>query len=40
MTGYEKSPDYGGPRAAKWFFAVFLMALVAAGATIWLIYGL
>ena len=38
MTGYQKSPDYGGPRAAKWFVAVWLIALVLASATVWLIY--
>lgn len=35
MTGYDKSPDYGGPRATKWFVAVWLIAVIAAAATIY-----
>ena len=38
MTGYEKSPDYGGPQRWKWFSAIWLIAVVSAAVTVWFIF--
>jgi hypothetical protein len=38
MTGYEKSPPYGGPKAGRWTMAAWLIALIAGAATIYLLF--
>lgn len=38
MNGYEKSPDYGGPKAGRWTMAIWLIAVIAGAATIYFLY--
>ena len=39
MTGYDKSPDYGGPQPGRWTLAIWLIAVVAGAATVWVVFG-
>ncbi len=37
MTGYDKSPDYGGPPGTKWGGLLFALAIAALGT--WKLWG-
>jgi hypothetical protein len=34
MTGYEKSPDYGGPPVGRWTVAIFFAVLIVGSAAL------
>ncbi len=39
MTGYEKSPDYGGGGPVTWRDFILPVAIAVAGAAFWWLFG-